>query len=59
MSPLSTQELQRQIDATRNRPLHTLPASWWDEDVAVAMRDWITRFIPDGHRRRFTYGAQS
>lgn len=59
MSTLDPMQRQRQVDATRNRPLRTLPTSWWQQDVAEAMCDWITRFVPAHLRRGFTYGQRS
>ena len=46
---MTPQERLRQVLATQARPLWTLPSSWWDEDVAVRMADWVKRNKP---RRR-------
>jgi len=51
MQRLSTDEIQRQVDATRTRPNWTLPASWWDEEAAVNMAAWAKRFAPEQQQR--------
>lgn len=47
-----------QVEATRSRPLWTIPSSWWLPQTAEAMSDWIKRFVPEGQRRAFTYGIK-
>jgi L-arabinose isomerase len=48
MNEPSREEIERQVEATRRRPLHVLPASWWDQDVAERISEWMQRHA---HRR--------
>jgi hypothetical protein len=49
-------EVERQARETRNRPLWTVPASWWDPGVAVRMAEWIDRNVPADQQADFIYG---
>lgn len=43
---MTPEERARQVRVTAGRELWTLPVSWWDEDVAVRMADWVKRNKP-------------
>lgn len=53
---LRLEEIERQAEATRARPLWRLPAAWYEPGCAERMAAWIERFVPDDERAWFTYG---